>query len=73
METKLNIRNNNIKNIINDLNQEKNVVCLYNPKTCLCDLIGIVDLNNVRYVDFDDNHFTLTNKGIDFQISDFIN
>ena len=51
---------------------QKNTICLYNPKTLECDIIGVVDINNVRYIDFDDNIFTLTNKSIDLQTSEYI-
>lgn len=69
----LNIKNNHIKDVINNFNKESNIICLYNKKTYVADLIGVVDINNVRYIDFDDNQFTLTNKGIDYQINDYIN
>ena len=73
LKKNLDIKNNHIKDIINNLNRDPNIVCLYNKKTYVADLIGIVDINNIRYVDFDDNQFTLNNKGIDYQISDYIN
>ena len=57
------------KNIINKINLQKNTICLYNPKTLECDIIGVVDINNVRYIDFDDDTFTMLNKGIDLQTS----
>ena len=54
------------------MNKKENVICLYNSKTYYCDIIGVLDINNIRYIDFDDNCYTMENKGIDNQISNFI-
>ena len=56
-----------MKNIIITLNNKPNTKALYNSVTKICDTIGIVDINGVRYFDFDDNYYTLLNKGIDSQ------
>jgi len=66
------VDDNEIKNTINDLNNQANTECYYNGKTRMCDVIGVVDINNKRIIDFDDIMYTLTNKGIDRQINDFI-
>lgn len=42
----------------------QNVEIIYNKITGKFDNIGVIDLNNKRYYDFDDNIWTLTNKGI---------
>ena len=68
-EFRLNLKINvlDFKNTINKLNLQENTICLYNPKTLLCDVVGVVDINNIRYIDFDDDIFTMLNKGIDLQ------
>ena len=45
---------------------EKQYVCKIsiNKKTYLCDNIGVVDLSGTRYIDFDDNIWTMMNKGL---------
>lgn len=68
----LNVKDPYIKNLINDMNKKEHVICLYNSKTYYCDIIGVLDINNIRYIDFDDNYYTMENKGIDNQISNFI-
>lgn len=76
--TEYNLRNpiyvddTEIKNTINNLNKQPNTECYYNGKTRMCDVIGVVDINNKRIIDFDDIMYTLTNKGIDRQTNDFI-
>ena len=65
------IDDNEVKNTINDLNNQPNTECYYNEKTRMCDVIGVVDINSKRIIDFDDITYTLTN-GIDRQINDFI-
>ncbi len=68
----INIDNDKNKDIINELNKNPNIECYYNGKTRNCDIIGVVDINNIRIIDFDDNIYTLTNKGINQQTKDFI-
>lgn len=72
LNNKICIKNTQIKKIINNLNNSKNTICLYNKITFLCDIIGVVDINNIRYIDFDDNYYTLMNKGIDAQTNDYL-
>lgn len=62
----------NVKGIINELNNNPNIECYYNGKTRNSDVIGVVDINIIRIIDFDDNIYTLTNKGIDQQTKEFI-
>ena len=66
-----------LKNVLNidelrpimiTLNKNPNNYCLYNSKTLRCDNIGVVDVNDKRYIDFDDNKYTMTNKGVDSQV-----
>jgi hypothetical protein len=64
--------NGEIKTIINNINKQENTLGLYNKKTMLFDNIGIIDLNKIRYIDFDDGVYTMMNKGIDNQISDYL-
>ena len=62
----------NYKNIINEINRMPNMKCYYNGLTRMCDNIGVVDINNIRIIDFDDDMYTMTNKGIDRQIDNYI-
>jgi hypothetical protein len=68
----INIDNVKIKGIINEINKNPNTECYYNKKTRICGIIGVVDINKIRIIDFDDNIYTLTNKGINQQTKDFI-
>lgn len=67
------IDNYEIKTIINHINDRENTIALYNKKTLLFDIIGVTDLNGKRYIDFDDHLYTMTNKGIDNQVSIYLN
>ena len=62
LKNKINIKN--FMFIIDELKLEPNVDIIYNTRTYLCDVIGIIDLNGIRYYDFDDEHWSLINKGI---------
>lgn len=68
----ISIDNPNYKNIINEINSHSNMKCYYNGLTRMCDNIGVVDINNIRIIDFDDDMYTMTNKGIDRQIDNYI-
>lgn len=62
-----------LKGIINEGNKDiKSRIYLYNKKTHLFDIIGVIDIENVRYIDFDDNWYTMSNKGIDNQTTAFL-
>ena len=56
-----------MKELVISLNNKKQTSAYYNSVTKTCDMIGVVDINNVRTIDFEDNIFTLMNKGIDRQ------
>ena len=56
-----------MKNLIVTLNQKPKTKAYYNSATKNCDTIGVIDVMSTRYIDFDDNYFTLLNKGIDRQ------
>ena len=62
LKNKINIKN--FMYLIDELKLEPNVDIVYNTRTYLCDVIGIIDLNGIRYYDFDDEHWSLINKGI---------
>ena len=62
LENKINIKN--FIYIIDKLKLEPNVDVMYNTKTYICDVIGIIDLNGIRYYDFDDEYWSLINKGL---------
>ena len=57
-----------MKPIMISLNKNHKTYCLYNSKTLRCDNIGVVDVNDKRYIDFDDNNYTMMNKGIYSQV-----
>ncbi len=59
--------NKEIKELIRNLNDQNNIKAYYNPLTLVCDTIAVVDIDDTRVIDFDDNNFTLLNKGIDYQ------
>ena len=46
------------------LEKEYGAKIIVNKKTYLCDNIGIVDIDGTRYIDFDDNQWTMMNKGM---------
>tara|TARA_B110000495_G_C22363847_1_gene237595 strand:+ start:98 stop:400 length:303 start_codon:yes stop_codon:yes gene_type:complete len=64
-----------LKKLINEGNKDRTEkrVYLYNQKTHIFDIIGVIDIENVRYIDFDDNWYTMSNKGIDNQTTAFLN
>ena len=62
LKDKINIKN--FMYVIDKLKLEKNVDVIYNTRTHQCDVIGIIDLNGIRYYDFEDEHWSLINKGI---------
>ena len=62
LKDKINIKN--FMYVIDKLKLEKNVDVIYNTRTHQCDVIGIIDLNGIRYYDFDDEYWSLINKGI---------
>ena len=65
--------NKELKNIINEGNKDIiSRVYLYNKRTHLFNIIGVVDIDNIRYIDFDDDWYTMTNKGIDNQTAEFL-
>ena len=66
--------NKELKNIINNGNLENNNTdFMYNKRTHVFNIIGVIDIENKRYIDFDDDWYTMTNKGIDNQTAEFLN
>lgn len=63
----VNMNTPEMKQLIKDLNNEKNTTAYYNSVTKNCDTIAVIDVHGSRYIDFDDNYYTLLNKGIDRQ------
>ena len=59
------INNPELEPILTKLKSKSNIVINYNNITKKFNNIGVIDLNNVRYYDFDDDIWSLTNKGID--------
>lgn len=39
----------------------------YNCRTGYCDRVGVIDINDTRYIDFNDDIYDMTNKGINVQ------
>ena len=56
-----------MKQIIIDLNKKDNTTAYYNSVTKNCDTISVIDVRGTRFIDFDDNYYSLINKGIDKQ------
>ena len=65
LNTKLDMTDDQMQKLIYDLNQKINTKAYYNKHTKKCDNIGVFDKDGIRYYDFDDDVWTLTNKGID--------
>ena len=57
-----------IQNIISNLKRNSNNIVSYNSITESFNNIGVIDIDDKRYYDFDDDIWTLTNKGIDCSI-----
>lgn len=73
LKNQYDVKEGYIKNKVNDLNiKDNNVICLYNSRTHIVDNIGVIDINGKRYIDFDDDMFTMINKGIDVQTCELI-
>jgi hypothetical protein len=53
-----------IQSILSDLKKNKNNVIITNNITKQFNMIGVVDIDGKRYIDFDDDIWTMTNKGI---------
>ena len=45
--------------------QNPKIKILYNDITKCCSSIGVIDINDIRYFDFDDEEWTMANKGLD--------
>ena len=58
------LKDEKILTIIQSINRCNNVI-RYNKVTKQFNNIGVIDINNTRYLDFDDDIWTMTNKGID--------
>ena len=67
LKKNVNMNTSEMKQLIRDLNNEKNTTAYYNSVTKNFDTIDVIDVNGSRYIDFDDNYYTLLNKGIDRQ------
>ena len=61
-----------MQNLVQNLNSKPQIKAVYNSVTKNCDTIGVIDVLNTRYIDFDDNYYTLLNKGIDVQTDKLI-
>ena len=61
----ININNDENKKIISSLNLKNNIEAYYNNRTMSCDSIGVVDVSGKRFIDFNDDLWNYTNKGID--------
>ena len=61
---KLNMSSDIMQKLIFQLNQDPNNNAYYNGRTQICDVLGVIDIDNKRYYDFDDDIWCLNNKGI---------
>ena len=70
LNTYLKVNNEEIKLILKDYIEESlvDVKVYYNSKTETFNNIGIIDLDDYRVIDLDDDNYTMTNKGIDKSI-----
>ena len=59
--------NDNIK-LLEMINSINNSIVYFNNKTKQFNNIGVIDIKGQRYYDFDDDIYTMTNKGINSQI-----
>lgn len=64
LKNKLDMNMDKNQIIIYNLNKKENIEAFYNEKTCICDNIGVIDINEKRYIDFDDDSWTMGNKGL---------
>ena len=61
----LNMKTKTNQKMIFNLNKLPNTEAYYNNRTFYCDILGIIDINNKRYYEFDDDSWSMTNKGLD--------
>ena len=61
----IDMNSKNMQKFVYNLNQMPNISAYYNPRTKLCNNISVIDINNNRFIDFDDEYWELINKGID--------
>mgnify|MGYP001223110362 CR=1 FL=1 len=61
----INISTDESKKMLLNLNLKKNTEAYYNNRTMSCDSIGVVDVSGKRIIDFNDDLWDYTNKGID--------
>ena len=52
------------KELIEKLNNRQNITVTFNRHTLYCDIIGVYDDDRGRWFDFDDDLWTMTNKGM---------
>ena len=66
----LDMNDPNIINILKEYLDDSliDIKIYYNSKTKTFNSVGILDLDDYRVVDLDDDNWTMTNKGIDIQV-----
>tara|TARA_Y100000389_G_scaffold199930_1_gene239325 strand:- start:4611 stop:4976 length:366 start_codon:yes stop_codon:yes gene_type:complete len=62
------VKNNDIQRLIYNLNKKEKTIAVYNGNTLQFNNIGVIDVDGIRYIDFDDENWTLSNRGIDCNI-----
>ena len=66
----VNMKDDNSQKLVYDLNNKQQTYATYNSRSYYCDTIGICDnVNGERWIDFDDDMWTMTNKGINVATS----
>ena len=61
----INMNSDEMQKLVFDLNNKQNVTATYNKYTYQCDIVGVYDdKNNNRWIDFDDDQWTMENKGL---------
>lgn len=55
-----------LQNILIDLNSKENIKAYYNKNTKCFDRIAVLDQDNEKIIDFNDDMCDMMNKGLDF-------
>ena len=66
LKNPINMKDKNMQLLIHNLNKQENTDAYYNSVSYYCDTLGIMDTKNgTRWYEFEDDKWTMLNKGID--------
>ena len=70
LDNYLKVKNDNVLQVLKRYVEESlfEIKIYYNSQTETFNNIGIIDLDDYRVIDLDDDNYTMTNKGIDKSI-----